>query len=244
MCFRPVEALSFCAKFLRFRWDVGVVLAQVGHPHWCWRVLLTLALHRCSSDSTLPGASLRPATSFTAVRTCSLPPSNCTYVSYPRVSIVSRTSAVRKILHDLLMTDSKKRPSASKLSAQLLETSQSEPSGSLTLSTTPQNKHNTFASFYEQQQHAGPPTPLYSPGIQQQVAKSLEAPSGFFWQPRPSGSRYRSEFEELEFLGRGGGGQVVKARNRLDGHLYAIKKIRLPNIKTSEEKILREVTVW
>ena len=52
------------------------------------------------------------------------------------------------------------------------------------------------------------------------------------------------EFEELEFLGRGGGGQVVKARNRLDGHLYAVKKIRLPSDRASEAKLLREVTIW
>ena len=29
-----------------------------------------------------------------------------------------------------------------------------------------------------------------------------------------------------------------------DGHLYAIKKIRLPNDRASESKILREVTIW
>lgn len=78
------------------------------------------------------------------------------------------------------------------------------------------------------------------------LSKSFDStgPVGFFWQPKASGSRYRSEFEELEFLGRGGGGQVVKARNRLDGSLYAIKKVRLPNDKASEQKILREVTIW
>lgn len=146
------------------------------------------------------------------------------------------------MLHDLLLTESKKRPSAAKLSASLLETSQSEPSSNvITLSTTPQN--TAPGAFMRQHAHAQQPTtPLFSP---QPVSKSVEAgPSGFFWQPRQSGSRYRSEFEELEFLGRGGGGQVVKARNRLDGHLYAVKKIRLPNGKANEEKILREVTIW
>ncbi|KAL8287446.1 hypothetical protein RQP46_003304 [Phenoliferia psychrophenolica] len=169
---------------------------------------------------------------------------------------ISRPSTVRKILHDLLLSDSKRRPSASKLSASLLESSQSEPSSSSAhnahTSTTPQN--NPGAAFMRQHHHQPhlslnnhpnpntPTTPLFSP--QHLVSKSAETPSGFFWQPRQSGSRYRSEFEELEFLGRGGGGQVVKARNRLDGHLYAVKKIRLPNEKANEEKILREVTIW
>jgi len=69
-----------------------------------------------------------------------------------------------------------------------------------------------------------------SPGLHPPVSHNVEGPSGFFWQPRATArSRYRDEFEELEFLGKGGGGQVVKARNRLDGSLYAVKKIRLPN---------------
>ncbi|KAG0039161.1 hypothetical protein BGZ82_009421 [Podila clonocystis] len=63
----------------------------------------------------------------------------------------------------------------------------------------------------------------------------------------PSGknlySRYRSDFEEIEFLGRGGFGEVVKARNKLDGRFYAIKKIKLdPKDNATNRKILREVT--
>ncbi|CAO3634097.1 unnamed protein product [Cunninghamella blakesleeana] len=55
-------------------------------------------------------------------------------------------------------------------------------------------------------------------------------------------SRYRTDFEEIEFLGKGGFGEVVKARNRLDGRLYAIKKIRLnPRDSEGVRKILREV---
>ncbi|ORX48853.1 Serine/threonine-protein kinase [Hesseltinella vesiculosa] len=55
-------------------------------------------------------------------------------------------------------------------------------------------------------------------------------------------SRYKSDFEEIEFLGKGGFGEVVKCRNRLDGRLYAIKKIRLdPEDSEGVKKILREV---
>lgn len=57
-----------------------------------------------------------------------------------------------------------------------------------------------------------------------------------------STSRYKTDFEEIEFLGKGGFGEVVKARNRLDGRLYAIKKIRLdPRDSEDLRKILREV---
>jgi hypothetical protein len=40
-------------------------------------------------------------------------------------------------------------------------------------------------------------------------------------------SRYKSDFQELRQLGRGGYGVVVAAVNRLDGRQYAIKKIRM-----------------
>ncbi|KAK6097876.1 Eukaryotic translation initiation factor 2-alpha kinase 3 [Batrachochytrium dendrobatidis] len=40
-------------------------------------------------------------------------------------------------------------------------------------------------------------------------------------------SRYRTEFEEIEQLGRGGFGVVYRARNLLDGQEYAIKKVKL-----------------
>lgn len=44
--------------------------------------------------------------------------------------------------------------------------------------------------------------------------------AGLFFQPRfaASSSRYRSEFEEVEKLGQGGFGKVVKARNKLDSN--------------------------
>lgn len=41
----------------------------------------------------------------------------------------------------------------------------------------------------------------------------------------PALSRYHQDFDEAGQLGRGGFGQVVKARNKLDGRFYAVKKI-------------------
>ncbi|KAG1703186.1 hypothetical protein DVH05_008096 [Phytophthora capsici] len=55
-------------------------------------------------------------------------------------------------------------------------------------------------------------------------------------------SRYHGDFKELGLLGRGGGGEVVKVRNRLDRQLYAVKKVKLdPDDKMMKKKILREV---
>jgi len=56
-------------------------------------------------------------------------------------------------------------------------------------------------------------------------------------------SRYANDFEELEEIGRGGFGIVYKARHRLDGNIYAIKKIKLSEKNSEENKrIRREIT--
>ncbi|KAK9238884.1 kinase-like domain-containing protein [Lipomyces kononenkoae] len=52
-------------------------------------------------------------------------------------------------------------------------------------------------------------------------------------------SRYLQDFEEGQLLGRGAYGEVVRARNRLDGRFYAIKKIRHTQDKLTS--ILSEV---
>ncbi|GAA5934949.1 serine/threonine-protein kinase GCN2 [Sporobolomyces koalae] len=160
---------------------------------------------------------------------------------------------IRKTLVDLLLADPKKRPHAARLAAQLAENSNSSTTlHPLQVSTTPPNPLTGWHQL-KTPRVGGQALPILSPPLpdknasraqDQPLSRSVDGPSGFFWQPKSSGSRYRSEFEELEFLGRGGGGQVVKARNRLDGHLYAVKKIRLPDDRASEIKILREVTIW
>ena len=43
----------------------------------------------------------------------------------------------------------------------------------------------------------------------------------------PQTSRYAADFEELGQIGEGGFGKVYKARHKLDGNIYAIKKIKL-----------------
>ncbi|KAJ1529287.1 hypothetical protein ONE63_006085 [Megalurothrips usitatus] len=55
-------------------------------------------------------------------------------------------------------------------------------------------------------------------------------------------SRILSEFEMLKFLGKGAFGDVLKVRNKLDGRVYAIKRIELnPRNRQLNRRITREV---
>lgn len=56
-------------------------------------------------------------------------------------------------------------------------------------------------------------------------------------------SRYYKEFEEIALVGWGGGGEVWMAIHRLDGRMYAVKKISLSSKDIQlNKKIKREVT--
>lgn len=58
--------------------------------------------------------------------------------------------------------------------------------------------------------------------------------------------RLRTEFVEGPKLGKGGFGTVFKCRNKLDGHEYAVKKIRLSSDRRWQQqlgKVLREVKI-
>jgi PAS domain S-box-containing protein len=61
------------------------------------------------------------------------------------------------------------------------------------------------------------------------VATIRDAGKGTVEQPGPrfGQSRYQKEFEQMEFLGKGGFGAVYRVRNLLDGQDYAVKKLRL-----------------
>ncbi|MCJ1402394.1 hypothetical protein MMC11_005614 [Xylographa trunciseda] len=74
--------------------------------------------------------------------------------------------------------------------------------------------------------------PSSAPIISRMTSSTSTTPSKYF-RPRhdstnvlTSSSRYLNDFVESGRLGKGGFGEVVRARNRLDGRLYAIKKIR------------------
>lgn len=71
---------------------------------------------------------------------------------------------------------------------------------------------------------------------------SISAATSLFGRAdsKPAVSRYRSDFEQLEFLGRGGYGKVVKARHKLERQIYAIKIIELEP-GDAGTKVYREV---
>ena len=77
-----------------------------------------------------------------------------------------------------------------------------------------------------------------------------EIDDGNYHMNQVRGSRYLSDFMELGVLGRGGGGEVVKVKNRLDRRIYAVKKIILESEigkfgkiwATQNRKLRREVT--
>ncbi|KAF9561509.1 other/PEK/GCN2 protein kinase [Agrocybe pediades] len=69
---------------------------------------------------------------------------------------------------------------------------------------------------------------------------SPEGPDYFRLTPRAKQvSRWKEDWEELELLGKGAYGSVVKARNKIDSRIYAVKKIRLKTMQS--DKIFREV---
>lgn len=128
--------------------------------------------------------------------------------------------------------------------------------------------HMNSGKFNHANHNVAPPPQLFEPSMAPDFNKSIYPPdnhnrmattiagntqhlnthaqnhSSSDSSPAPiiSTSRYKTDFEEIEFLGKGGFGEVIKARNRLDGRLYAIKKIRLdPRDSEDLRKILREV---
>ena len=54
-------------------------------------------------------------------------------------------------------------------------------------------------------------------------------------------SRYLTDFELVDCLGKGGYGVVFEAKNKIDDCNYAIKRIALPNSQYSRERVMREV---
>ena len=53
--------------------------------------------------------------------------------------------------------------------------------------------------------------------------------------------RYIADFDHLQVLGKGGYGDVFKAKNKIDHCEYAIKRISVLSCKEATSKILREV---
>ncbi|XP_041467880.1 eIF-2-alpha kinase GCN2-like isoform X1 [Lytechinus variegatus] len=87
-----------------------------------------------------------------------------------------------------------------------------------------------------------PPSVSYSENRMQEEDPALDFPGVPTADINLGVSRLQSEFEFLTHLGKGGFGSVIKVRNKLDGNLYAIKKILLnPKSRELNKKITREV---
>jgi len=89
--------------------------------------------------------------------------------------------------------------------------------------------------------------------LQQKMVRSpmlTSRPSNLNGVPLVLYSRYRSEFNEIAPLGKGGFGSVFECENMLDGRKYAIKKVNVQVFENDEvltndrlERVLREVKI-
>lgn len=56
-------------------------------------------------------------------------------------------------------------------------------------------------------------------------------------------SRYKTDFEEIALLGRGGFGICFEAKHKIDENHYAIKRITIPAKKEKRDRFIREIRV-
>ncbi|KAM9644973.1 eIF-2-alpha kinase GCN2 isoform 3-T3 [Trichechus inunguis] len=76
------------------------------------------------------------------------------------------------------------------------------------------------------------------------VIPSSQLPSAaFFSETQRQFSRYFIEFEELQLLGKGAFGAVIKVQNKLDGCCYAVKRIPINPASRQFRRIKGEVTL-
>ncbi|CAH2328065.1 eIF-2-alpha kinase GCN2 isoform X1 [Pelobates cultripes] len=67
--------------------------------------------------------------------------------------------------------------------------------------------------------------------------------STFYVESQSHFSRYFSEFEELQMLGKGAFGAVLKVQNKLDGCYYAVKRVQINPASKQFRRIKGEVTL-
>ncbi|XP_075783194.1 eIF-2-alpha kinase GCN2 isoform X2 [Pelodiscus sinensis] len=67
--------------------------------------------------------------------------------------------------------------------------------------------------------------------------------ASFFTETQRQFSRYYNEFEELQLLGKGAFGAVIKVQNKLDGCCYAVKRIHINPASKQFRRIKGEVTL-
>ncbi|KAL1623929.1 eukaryotic translation initiation factor 2-alpha kinase [Neofusicoccum ribis] len=136
---------------------------------------------------------------------------------------VDMSTPLVEMVRKFFKPDAKKRPSAFELQpSEFLRTS--APVLSVPSSPVRTRLHSTSSSI---------------PINGRRMRRESSSYEGGSWGNGPV-SRYASEWTELGRLGKGGYGEVVKARNKLDGGVYAIKKIR-QNTSAALTEVLSEV---
>ncbi|KAL7420932.1 eukaryotic translation initiation factor 2-alpha kinase [Cryptotrichosporon argae] len=140
------------------------------------------------------------------------------------------SESMMEILSGLLNPSSKKRFTAEEALSKLRAEDEitRRPSKQSTLS-----QHSSITLGQTSPMDIFGRSPVFGRGLAAYFPQTLQANAA-------RTSRYRTDFEEVEFLGKGGFGEVVKARNRLDGRSYAIKKVKL-RPEDNEQKVFREV---
>lgn len=122
--------------------------------------------------------------------------------SYQPQSLLSSgilTEPLRDLLRDCFRIDPRKRPSAFDLTPYEFLRTDCEATQQHVASATPSLRSRRHSSY------------------QRSSNEEISHQAGT--------SRYAEEWFELGRLGKGGYGEVVKSRNKLDGRIYAIKKI-------------------
>ncbi|XP_060118186.1 eIF-2-alpha kinase GCN2 isoform X2 [Heteronotia binoei] len=79
--------------------------------------------------------------------------------------------------------------------------------------------------------------------IETVIPSSQIASNLFFTETQKQFSRYYNEFEELQLLGKGAFGAVIKVQNKLDGCCYAVKRIHINPTSKQFRRIKGEVTL-
>ncbi|KAM4664527.1 eIF-2-alpha kinase GCN2 [Discoglossus pictus] len=75
------------------------------------------------------------------------------------------------------------------------------------------------------------------------IPSSLLSNAMFHIESQRQFSRYYNEFEELQMLGRGAFGAVLKVQNKLDGCYYAVKRVHINPASKQFRRIKGEVTL-
>ncbi|KAE8587318.1 hypothetical protein XENTR_v10021928 [Xenopus tropicalis] len=75
------------------------------------------------------------------------------------------------------------------------------------------------------------------------IPRSSVSNSTFHIESQRQFSRYFNEFEELQMLGKGAFGAVIKVQNKLDGCYYAVKRVQINPASKQFRRIKGEVTL-